>query len=84
MNASTEQKARIIWHCRRGMLELDLILTRFMTQYFDTLTTHEVTIFEKMLTYPDPEIYVWLIGQVTPVDEEIAEIVTFIRAHHQS
>ena len=32
-----QEKARFSWHCRRGMLELDLILQRFLQNGIDQL-----------------------------------------------
>lgn len=79
-----EKKAKIKWQCRRGMLELDLILNEFMTTHFDQLSPVKIEQLEALLTYPDPQLYVWLIGQEEPTDQELAEIVHTIRALHST
>ncbi len=85
LNMITPQiKAKLIWNCRRGMLELDLMLTRFMTKHVDTLTDAQITVVEKLLSASDPELYVWLVGQELPLDQELAEIVAFIRLHNNA
>lgn len=77
-----QSRARLTWHCRRGMLELDLILQRVLTQQLDSMTAQDVTSFERLLTCTDPELYAWLMGHEDPVDEELKRIVIVIRNHH--
>lgn len=78
---SSEQKAKITWHCRRGMLELDLIFQRFLAQYLDEMSESQLASFERLLTAQDPDLYAWLMGYETPVDKELRKIVDFIRLH---
>ena len=40
---------RIRWQCRRGLLEMDLILQRFLAEDFDSLTPDEVVLFKELL-----------------------------------
>ncbi len=72
--------AQLIWSCRRGMLELDLILSRFLTQGLSRLTPPERLVFARLLTYPDPDLYSWLMGQVACDNPEIAHLVSCIRS----
>lgn len=76
---SDASKAKIIWQCRRGMLELDLILNRFTSEHLNNLTENQVSAFEQLLTYPDPDIYQWLMGNEVPLEQELIDIVTCIR-----
>lgn len=80
---STPSKAKIIWQCRRGMLELDLILNRFVSEQWDHLTTEQISAFEQLLTCSDPDIYVWLMGNEMPLEQELIEIVAFIRRQYR-
>lgn len=79
---SSATKAKIKWHCRRGMLELDLMLDRFVTAHLDTLTEPQVQVFEQLLEYPDPDIYSWLLGNDAPIEQELIDLVSIIR--HQN
>ena len=79
---STASKAKIIWQCRRGMLELDLMLNRFVSEHLDELNEQQVARFEQLLTYPDPDIYLWLMGSEVPYEQELIDIVAFIRRHY--
>ncbi|MGC1182496.1 succinate dehydrogenase assembly factor 2 [Legionella sp.] len=76
------EKARFAWHCRRGMLELDLILQCFLNQRFDELSAAELKVFDSLLTCTDPELYAWLMGYVEPDNKEFKKIVALIRNNH--
>ncbi len=76
---SSQQKARLTWHCRRGMLELDLILQRFLKQQVDALTDTQIASFEQLLASEDPDLYAWLMGYESPVNEASREIIAFIQ-----
>lgn len=75
---SPQKKAKLIWHCRRGMLELDLIFQRFLVQGLDELSSEQLVSFEQLLTAEDPDLYAWLMGYQVP-DKELEEIVAFIQ-----
>lgn len=75
------RKAKLLWHCRRGMLELDLILTRFAVTYLDRLSDEQVDAFDKLLTAIDPELYSWLMGYDHPMEKDLVDIVEFIKLH---
>lgn len=81
---SPQKKAKLTWHCRRGMLELDLILQRFLAHHVDTLTDDKIEVFERLLTAQDPDLYAWLMGYEAPLDKELREIVAFIQLHDNS
>lgn len=76
------QKARLRWQCRRGMLELDLMLQNFLEHQLDTLNEDTCAAFENLLSYSDPQLYVWLMGEETPESMEIAHLVQLIRMCH--
>lgn len=81
MNISSERKAKIHWHCRRGMLELDLILGRFSKQYLEKLSDKQLDVFENLLNAPDPDLYAWLMGYESPSSKELADFVAYIKHH---
>lgn len=76
-----QRKAKINWHCRRGMLELDLIFQRFIKDALETMTEEQLTVFEDLLTYPDPDLYAWLMGYEKPTSKELLDIVAFIKCY---
>jgi antitoxin CptB len=51
------QQRRLAWRCRRGMLELDIVLQRFVNEQFDTLSPNELQVFDEMLELPDNDFW---------------------------
>jgi antitoxin CptB len=47
---------RLSWRCRRGLLELDIVLRRFHESYLSSLNAEELAVFDSLLDYPDNEL----------------------------
>ncbi len=73
------QNSRVYWSCRRGMLELDLILIPFYLHCYPTLTSELQQDFQTLLTATDPELYTWLTGKETPEGTAAGYLVSLIR-----
>lgn len=54
------------WQCRRGLLELDLVLMRFLNECYPTLDPSERELFGDLLAQPDARLLRWLQAQETP------------------
>ncbi|MDF1646141.1 MAG: succinate dehydrogenase assembly factor 2 [Legionellaceae bacterium] len=78
---TTDEIAKLKWRCRRGMLELDLILSRFLSNHWNALTRDEQMIFERLLHEPDPNLYAWFMGYETVEDESFKHMVTLIQRY---
>lgn len=48
-------KRKIRFQTRRGLLELDILLRRFMQESFDRLSDEELAVFVEILDLPDQE-----------------------------
>ncbi|MCD6055930.1 MAG: succinate dehydrogenase assembly factor 2 family protein [Gammaproteobacteria bacterium] len=70
---------RVRWHCRRGMLELDLILIPFFDKQYHILDSPQKQVFQTLLTYPDPDLFACLMGQQEPNEPALKEIIKLIR-----
>ncbi|MET1254106.1 succinate dehydrogenase assembly factor 2 [Aliikangiella maris] len=71
-------KNRLAWQCRRGMLELDVILIPFLEQHFDSLTSQQQIDFADLLTQADPDLYTWIMGYgnaTTQTDQQMVDII---------
>ncbi|HEX7954420.1 MAG TPA: succinate dehydrogenase assembly factor 2 [Burkholderiales bacterium] len=66
---------RIRWQCRRGLLELDLMLTKFLDRHLENLTPAERTAFRRLLDYPDNDLWDFLNGKAAPPDLELDRII---------
>lgn len=75
--------ARLAWACRRGMLELDVLLGNFLKEAYPSLDLPEKQAFVNLLTLEDPVLFACLMGHEQP-DQENALIVNKIRHHVQT
>lgn len=71
---------RLRWQCRRGMLELDLLLLGFLDKGYEALSPAGCDAFETLLGSPDQLLYEYLLGGTVPIDKEVADVVRRIRA----
>ena len=70
---------RIAWRCRRGMLENDLVLSRFLDQRGDSLTEREVAMLDVLLELPDNELWDLIAGREEPADASVAPMLEQLR-----
>ena len=54
-------KKHLKWAIRRGMLELDLILEKFLVNQYDDLSIEDKSAFEDLLRCEDNELHAWLV-----------------------
>ena len=66
----------MVWRCRRGVRELDVLLTRFLDQGYEQLDADAKAAFERFLEVQDPTIMDWLFAKAEPSDDGIKDIVT--------
>ncbi|GLO59898.1 hypothetical protein MACH09_04060 [Vibrio sp. MACH09] len=81
---SKEDKARIKWACRRGMLELDVVIMPFFEECFDDLTEMEQQDFVALLECDDPDLFMWVMQHGRSKESNLAEMVDKIVAHNLS
>ena len=60
------ERRRLRWRARRGMLENDLILSRFLDREGDGLEVAEVLALEALLDLPDNELIDLLLARKVP------------------
>jgi antitoxin CptB len=63
------ERSRLRWRARRGLLENDLILTRFLDQYETSLTNSDVSALTKLFEMDDNELLDVLLARVSLRDE---------------
>lgn len=70
---------RIRWRCRRGMLELDAWLARFLEVAVPAMAAEEQARFEALIAAEDDDLYGWLTGREDP-PAHFAALVETIKA----
>ncbi|MEO8965757.1 MAG: succinate dehydrogenase assembly factor 2 [Gammaproteobacteria bacterium] len=73
--------SRLRWSCRRGMLELDVLLGNFLEEAYVTLSPEDQAIFVELLARNDQELFYWLTGQEKASNPILAIMVEKIRHH---
>jgi len=71
--------ARLRWQCRRGMLELDLILQHYLDSQFEHMNAQAMQQFTQLLDQSDQTLLAWCMGYQSPADEQDCETVAQIR-----
>lgn len=70
-----EKRQRLRWQCRRGMLELDLILKAFLDNSYANLTAENQALFERLLNYSDDALYAYLIKRQPTTDRPMQALM---------
>lgn len=61
---------RLRHHCRRrGIRELDLIMSTFADEKLESLTSEELMELEKLIAVESLDLLAWLMGQCDPPEE---------------
>jgi antitoxin CptB len=71
--------ASVRWQCRRGMLELDMLLLPFFDNYYEKLSVEQKKTFIDLLAFPDQELYAMLIGREIPDSFALQSMVERLR-----
>ena len=59
-------RARLRWRSRRGLLENDIILTRFLDAHEETLSDEDVDALTRLLDLADNPLMDLILGRVEP------------------
>ena len=72
---------RVRWRCRRGLLELDIVLGRFIEQCYPGLDEVQQISFDALLDMPDNDLWDMISGRGTvPLPCEQLALLEKIRA----
>ena len=71
---------RLRWRCRRGLLENDLILTRFLDARDGRISDQEVVALDRLLALSDNELWDLIAGRQEPDDAAVKPLLDALRA----
>ncbi|MBL4671642.1 MAG: succinate dehydrogenase assembly factor 2 [Arenicella sp.] len=71
---------QLVWRCRRGIRELDVLFDRFLQDDYAKLSDAEQVSFQRLLDVQDPVIMDWLMGRYDSEDKDLADIVNKLKA----
>ena len=70
---------RARWRCRRGLLELDIILQRFMDEHYMQLDEAGLQQFEKLLSLPDNDLWDMITVKKTVTDKSLEPVLHLLQ-----
>ena len=79
MEATAALPGRLLWRCRRGLKELDVILERYAREALPAAPPGERAAFERLLSLPDPLLAGYLLGEERPRDPELETLAARVR-----
>jgi antitoxin CptB len=75
------EQRQLLWRCRRGMKELDVLLERFARKGYASAPPEQKRAFARLLELPDPDLVDYFFGHATPPDPELARLTQLIATH---
>lgn len=76
-----EEGRRLLWRCRRGMKELDILLERYVRSQVAAASPRDRGTLKELLELPDPVLADYLFGHTPVSDPQMARLVAAIRGH---
>ena len=69
---------RVRWQCRRGMLELDVLLVPFVKEVYPSLDAEDQARYRKLLECEDQDMFGWFMQRGEPEDADLRRMVRMI------
>ncbi|MDH5552863.1 MAG: succinate dehydrogenase assembly factor 2 [Nitrosomonas sp.] len=70
---------RARWRCRRGLLELDIILQRFMDEHYTQLNEEELLQFETLLSLSDNDLWDMIAAKKIVTDKGLEPVLHLLQ-----
>ena len=71
--------SKLVWRCRHGMLELDILLNGFVKKQYTQLSGEQKHTFDQVLDYPDQLLFDLFLGHMQSSDNRVSDLVQTIR-----
>ena len=78
MAGAAQEIGRLRWRCRRGMRELDVLLTRYVDEHYGRASSEDQEAFRTLLDSPDPLIHAYCLGREVPPTRVLASLIGVI------
>ncbi|MEI8384491.1 MAG: succinate dehydrogenase assembly factor 2 [Nitrosomonadaceae bacterium] len=71
---------RARWRCRRGLLELDIVLERFMDKHYTQLSDKDLQKFNRLLDMSDNDLWDMVTSRKEPEDASLRPLLGLLQA----
>ena len=72
--------SRLRWLCRRGMKELDVLMTQYLEVCYEDASDLDQKSFRDLLDMQDPDLYAFLLGQKVCLNDDIQSLIVTLRS----
>ena len=83
MSTSATDIQRLRWRCRRGMRELDVLLSKWLDLKYVESGPESRALFDQLLDCEDDKIWDWMMGRDQPPDELAGLVEQICRVHER-
>ncbi len=75
MTAPADPIGKLRWRCRRGMKELDVLLTRYVEEDYAAAAPADQAAFRELLEFQDPLIHAYCLGRERPPTPALSALI---------
>jgi len=72
------ENRRLLWRCRRGLLELDIVLQGFIESSYAALSAAQLQAFDALLDLPDNDLWELVCSRIACQDQQQREILAML------
>lgn len=83
-STTDRERSRLRWQCRRGMKELDQLLTGYLDNGYDAAPEADKASFHALLELSDPELIGYLLQRREPGSEIIARGIDILLGRNRT
>lgn len=76
----TLHERKVIYQARRGLKELDFYIDPYVREQYLLADVEEKSAFEQLLSYEDPDLLLFFLGQAVCDDEKVDALIAKMRA----
>ncbi|MDQ8037588.1 MAG: succinate dehydrogenase assembly factor 2 [Pedobacter sp.] len=78
MSELSAEERRLVWDCRRGLKELDVILGPFMDEHYRDLSVEDKATFVRLVACEDMDLFNWFMQQEKPADPALEHMIELV------
>ncbi len=71
--------SKLKWHCRRGVKELDIVLSQYLDNHYANDSKIEKATFKALVALEDPILLAMLMGDIEPANLEQQKMLEKLR-----
>ena len=75
------EAGRMLWRCRRGLLELDIVLRVFVEQSYASLSEEAAEAFIRLLAYEDNDLWDLVSVRLQVEDTAQTRVLEMLKKH---